>query len=66
MSASPPERRRHRTSAKPVVRVAHPTYQPSKAEREEEVPLDASFEDLVKAAVRPVEVRYVNPGRKKP
>ena len=46
---------------KPVrdVEIAHPSYQPSKAEMEVDMRVNASFEDAVKALARPVRMRYV-------
>ena len=41
---------------KPVVRVRPHTYQPSKAELEEDVRLDATPEELARAVLRPVRV----------
>lgn len=52
----PPPRRR-------VVEVTHPQYQPTQAELEEDVRIDAPFEDVVRALARPVELRYVKPDR---
>lgn len=34
-------------------------YQPSKAELEEDVSIDTSFEELMQAAVEPVEIKYI-------
>ena len=41
---------------KPVVRVRPHTYQPSKAELEEDVRLDATPEELVRAVLQPVRI----------
>ena len=41
---------------KPVVRVRPYAYQPNKAEIEEDVRLDATPDELARAALRPVEV----------
>ena len=43
----------------PVVELVHPSYQPSKAELEEDLRVDATFDEAVQALVRPVKVRYV-------
>ena len=43
----------------PVLELVHPSYQPSKAELEEDLRVDATPEELVQAVVRPVKVRYV-------
>ena len=47
----------------PVIDLAHPSYQPSKAELEEpiEFPADTTPEDLARAVMRPVTVRYTDP-----
>ena len=42
-----------------TVELVHPSYQPSKAELEEDLPVDVIFEEAVQALVRPVKVRYV-------
>ena len=45
--------------SKRTITVAHPAYQPSKAEKEEDMrPKSGTFEDLVKSVVSPVKVRY--------
>ena len=43
----------------PVVELMHPSYQPSKAELEEDLRVEESFDEAVQALVRPVKVRYV-------
>ena len=43
----------------PVIELVHPSYQPSKAELEEDLRVDESFEEAVQALVRPVKVRYI-------
>ena len=49
----------------PVVELAHPSYQPSKAEVEEpiEFPAETTPEDLARAVMRRVDVRYTEPRR---
>lgn len=42
---------------RPVVEVADSRYQPTKAEMEEEVVIDASPEELLRAVVHDVEIR---------
>ena len=42
------------------VEVVHPSYQPSKAELEEDMRVDATFEEAVQALAQPVRIRYVN------
>lgn len=54
---------------KPVVKAKHPSYQPSKAELNEYMRVDASPEDVARAVGRQVEVRYSRPAppeREKP
>ncbi len=46
---------------RPVVRVPHPSYQPSAQELRDDLRLKGQFEDAVKALVRPVRVRQVMP-----
>ena len=41
------------------VELLHPSYQPSKAELEEDLRIDATPEELIRAVVQPVKVRYV-------
>ena len=43
----------------PVIELVHPSYQPSKAELEEDLRVDATFDEAVQALVQPVKVRYV-------
>ena len=45
---------------KPVVEVVDSRYQPSKAEMEEEIVIDASPEELLRAVVHSVEIRIVD------
>ena len=42
------------------VEVVHPSYQPSKAELEEDMRVNASFEEAVDALTRPVHIRYID------
>ena len=39
--------------------IVKPTYQPSKAELNEDVRVNATFEEAVDALTRPVEINYV-------
>ena len=48
-----------------VVEVMHPHYQPTQADIEEDVRIDAPFEDVVRALTRPVELRYVSRPQRK-
>ena len=50
---------REKAPEPPVLEVMHPSYQPSKAELEEDLRVDATFEDAIQALVRPVKVCYV-------
>ena len=45
------------------IELAHPSYQPSKAEKEEpiEFPEGTTPDDLARALMQPTRVRYVNP-----
>ena len=43
----------------PVIELVHPSYQPSKAELEEDLRVDATFEEAVQALAQPVKIRYV-------
>ena len=49
------------------VELAHPSYQPTKAEKEEplEFPAGTTPDDLARALMRPVSVRYVDPRRRR-
>lgn len=44
---------------RPTVEVADPTYQPSKAELEADLRVDATFEQAVKALAKDVNVKHV-------
>ena len=43
-----------------VVELAKPSYQPSKAELEEDMRVEATFEEAVEALAQPVAVRYIS------
>lgn len=43
----------------PEVEIVRPTYQPSKAELEEDLRVDATSEEAVQALAQPVRIRYV-------
>ena len=47
-----------------TVDVPDPAYQPTTAELQEDLRLPGSFEDAIKAILRPVRVRKVMPGKK--
>ena len=51
----------NKESAKPIVKLRHPSYQPSKAELNEDMRVDAGPEDIARAVGRQVEVRYSKP-----
>ena len=57
--------RRESKKAKPRVELVKSSYQPSKAELEEDVRIDASLEELAKCAVSPVDISYIPRPRKK-
>ena len=44
---------------RPTVEVVNPRYQPSKAELEADLRVNATFEESVKALTRPVNIRYI-------
>lgn len=41
------------------VKIVHPSYQPSKAELEADLRVEASFEEAVDALAQPVRIRHV-------
>ena len=43
----------------PVLELVHPSYQPSKAELEEDLRVDATFEEAMQALAQPVKIRYI-------
>ena len=47
------------------VELPHHTYQPSRAELREDTRVDATFEEVVEAVLRPVKIRYVKPTKRK-
>ena len=49
-----------------IIELPHYSYQPSVAELNEDMRVDASFEELVKAVLKPVKIRYVMAPRRKP
>lgn len=54
-----------RQKRKPIVELKHPSYQPSKAELEADMSINASPEQLARALGRQVEVRYSEPAPSK-
>lgn len=49
----------------PEIKLIDPSYQPSAAELAEDLRVDASFEELTEAVLRPVKIRYAKPERKR-
>lgn len=49
----------------PVIKLMHPSYQPSKAELESDMSIDASPEEVARTVLRRVEVQYVSPPKKR-
>ena len=47
------------------IKLIHPSYQPSKAELEEDLRVDATFEETVAVCLKPVRIRYVMPAKRK-
>jgi hypothetical protein len=41
------------------VEIAHPSYQPSRAELNEDMRVDATFDEAVQALAQPVKIRYI-------
>lgn len=50
-----------------TIELAHPSYQPTKAEKEEpiEFPEGTTPEDLARALLQPAKVRYIDPRKKR-
>ena len=44
-----------------MVDVVHPSYQPNREQLRKDLRVNATFEELSKAVVQPVKVRYVKP-----
>ena len=49
-----------------IIELPHHSYQPSVAELNEDMRVDATFEELVKAVLQPARIRYVTPRKRKP
>ena len=49
-----------------IIELSHHSCQPSVAELNEDVRVDASFEELVKAVLQPAKIRYLMPRKRKP
>ena len=50
---------------KPVIELEHSSYQPSKAELEEDATIHTTFEELSRAVVQDVTIKYVPKRRKR-
>ena len=59
----PPEARSEQPAPREV-EVVRPSYQPSRAELDEDMRVEATFEEAVEALARPVRMRYVKRPRK--
>ena len=46
-----------------TVELVKTSYQPTKAEKEEEFTVNASFEEMTKALVQPVKIRWIDEPR---
>ncbi len=53
------------SASQPEVEVPHPSYQPNARELNEDLRLNGTFEDAIKALIRPVKIRRVMPKRTK-
>lgn len=49
----------------PEVEIIHPSYQPSRAELRKDLRVDATFEKVVAASLRPMKIRSVLPPKRK-
>ena len=49
---------------KPDLWIRHTRYQPKKAEKEEDMSVDASPEDLLRAVMRPVNIEHIGEDEK--
>ena len=47
------------------IELPHHSYQPSRAELREDHKVDATFEEVVEAVLRPVKIHYVKPQKRK-
>ena len=57
---------RTKTPKPRTVELSHHTHQPSRAELREDHRVNATFEEVVEACLRPVKIRYVMPAKRKP
>ena len=51
--------------AMPTVKLTHPSYQPLMTEKEQDMSIDATPEELARAVMQRVEVQYTKPPRKR-
>ena len=49
----------------PTVRLVHNSYQPSKAELDEDYRVDATFEQIARAVTRTRKVEFYTPGKRR-
>ena len=49
-----------------IIELPHHSYQPSVVELNEDMRVDASFDELVKAVLQSAKIRYVMPRKRKP
>ena len=57
--------KRNEQATKPVIELEHSSYQPSKAELEEDGTIHTTFEELSRAVFQDVTIRYVPKRRKR-
>ena len=55
----------HKRPQPRTVDIPHHTYQPTRAELNEDHRVDATFEEVVEAVLRPVKICYVKPAKRK-
>lgn len=56
---------KRKKSEPPTVRLIHHSYQPSKAELEQDHHVDATFDEIAKAVTRTVKVEYYKPSKRR-
>ena len=62
-----PKQTEHKAPPPPEIELTHPSYQPSKAEKEEPIEFQKGTtpHDLARALMQPARVRYVDPKRQR-
>ena len=60
----PPRSTEGKPSEPPTVRLVHHSYQPSKAELEQDHRVDATFKEIAKAVTRTVKVEFYKPPKR--